>query len=77
MQTRGTTGTARMLPILGFLCAAIAVVYFPIVFGPAAIVLGVVAQRRGDPLGSYAAVAGVVGLVAGVTLAAIVLGTSS
>jgi len=65
-----------MLPVIGFVCAAIAVVFLPVVFGPAAIVLGFVAQRRGDPLATYVAIAGVIGLVAGVTLAAIVLGTA-
>ena len=67
MQARGT-GAGRTLSIIGFVCAALAVFFLPIVFGPAAIVLGIVGYAKGDRLGMWAAIAGVVGLVAGIAL---------
>lgn len=68
VTSRGDTGTARTLSIISFVCAAIAVFFLPIAFGPAAIILGIVAYRKGDPLGMWAIVAGVVGMIAGFAL---------
>ena len=61
-------GGGRTLSIIGLVCAAIAVFALPIVFGPAAIILGIVAYRKGDRLGMWAVVAGVVGMLAGFAL---------
>lgn len=70
MAPTGTRG--RTLTIIGFVCAALALFILPIVFGPAAIVLGIVGWRQGDSLGVWAAVAGAVALVAGLVIAAMV-----
>ncbi len=65
--SRGTGG-GRPYAIGAFVCAVVAVFFLPVVLGPVAIVLGVVAHRKGDPLGRWAVVAGVVGLAAGLAL---------
>ncbi|MDQ1710782.1 MAG: hypothetical protein QOE45_232 [Frankiaceae bacterium] len=70
--SRGSS-TARTLTIIGFVCAAVAVFFAPVVFGVGAIVLGIVAYRKGDHLGMWAAIAGVVGMVAGIALVAAIL----
>ena len=60
---------ARVCSIIAFVLAAIAVFLFPIIFGPAAIVLGIVGYAMGDKvLGKWAIVAGVVGMVLGFVL---------
>ncbi|NUR86300.1 MAG: hypothetical protein HOY71_19635 [Nonomuraea sp.] len=59
---------APVLSILGFVSAAIAILFFPIVFGPAGIVLGVVGHYRGENLGRWAAVTAAVTMVVGFVL---------
>jgi hypothetical protein len=66
--TTTRAGTGRTLSIIGFACAAVSLLFLPILFGPAAIVLGIIAYRKGDRLGMWAAVAGVVCMVAGMAL---------
>ena len=64
---------ARVCTILAFVFAVVAVFFIPILFGLAAVVLGVVGAVLGDkPLGWYAAGAGVLGGVIGVVLGALV-----
>ena len=62
----------RPYALAGFVCAAVAVFFLPIVLGPAAVVLGFVAHRKGDPLGRWAIAAGVLGTVLGFALGALV-----
>jgi hypothetical protein len=73
MDMRTTGSGARTLTIIGFVCAAIGVFFAPIIFGVAAIVLGLVARSKGDRLGTWAAVAGVASILIGFALAAWVL----
>ncbi|WP_327092041.1 hypothetical protein OIE66_15830 [Nonomuraea sp. NBC_01738] len=65
---------AQVLSIIGFVCAAIALVFIPILFGIAGIVLGVVGHTRGEPLGKWTAVTSgvtmILGMVIGYLLAA-------
>lgn len=63
--------SAQVLSIIGFVCAAVAVLFIPILFGPAGIVLGIVAHTRGEPLGKWAAVAAGVCTVVGMILGAL------
>lgn len=70
-QQRGT----QVLSIVGFACAAVAVVFLPPLFGLAGIVLGIVGHTRGEPLGKWAAIAGVVGMIIGMLLSFLVAGT--
>ncbi|MEO3870958.1 hypothetical protein ABGB18_19275 [Nonomuraea sp. B12E4] len=62
--------SAQVLSIIGFVCAAVALLFVPILFGLAGIILGIVGHARGEPLGKWAAgVAGafmVVGIVLGI-----------
>lgn len=72
-RTRSTS-TARVCTIVAFVFAAVAVLFFPLLFGLAAVVLGVIGGALGDrPLGWYAAAAGVLGGVLGTVLAAVLL----
>ena len=38
----------RTFSIIGLICAIISLLFFPILFGPAAIILGVIARKKGD-----------------------------
>ncbi len=58
--------------LIGFVCALVAVFFLPIVLGPVAVVLGVVAHRKRDPLGRWVIAAGVLGTVLGFALGALV-----
>lgn len=65
---------ARVCSIVAFVLAAIAVLFFPIIFGLGAIILGVVGYAMGDRvLGKWAIAAGLAGTVLGFLLAYLVL----
>ncbi|WP_306204536.1 hypothetical protein [Actinoplanes sp. RD1] len=72
--TRSGVSAARVCTILGFVFAAIAILFFPLLFGLAGLVLGIVGGALGDrPLGWYAAAAGVAGGALGMLLAALLI----
>ena len=73
MTRTASNSSARTMTIIGFICAAVSLLFLPIVFGPAAIVLGILAKSKGDPLGQWAAVAGALCMVAGMALGAWVM----
>ncbi|MFG1703137.1 hypothetical protein ACFLIM_08085 [Nonomuraea sp. M3C6] len=58
----------QVLSIIGFVCAVVAVLFYPPVFGLAGIVLGIVGHTRGEPLGKWAAVAAGVAMILGIVL---------
>jgi hypothetical protein len=70
MTTTTPTRTgARVCSILGIVFGAIAVLFFPIIFGLVGIVLSVIGYARGDhALGKWAIVVSVVGTVLGFVL---------
>jgi hypothetical protein len=70
---RARTGSARTLTIVGFVLAAIAVLLAPPLFGLAAVVLGIIAHTKGDPLGKWAIAAGIAGAIVGMLLVAVLL----
>jgi hypothetical protein len=72
-----TTAGGRGFTIAAFVCAAVAVLFIPIILGPAGMVLGYMGHRRGDPLGRWAIGAALVGMVAGFILGAILFSASS
>ncbi|WP_249998068.1 hypothetical protein [Actinoplanes sp. M2I2] len=75
---RRSISGARVCTILAFVFAAVAVFFVPVVFGLAALVLGLVGGFLGDrPLGWYAAAAGVAGGVIGVVLSALILNAAN
>ncbi|TDD31470.1 hypothetical protein E1286_44855 [Nonomuraea terrae] len=57
-----------MLSVVGFVCAVVAVLFQPVVFGLAGVALGVAGHVRGEPLGRWAAIAAGAGMLAGTVL---------
>ncbi|MHB0913891.1 MAG: hypothetical protein ACYC2Y_10695 [Armatimonadota bacterium] len=66
IPTRG--GDTQIFVILGFIFAGLSIFCCPPIFGIAAIVMGIIAYTRGNPLGLWVIIAGVVGLVIGVAI---------
>ncbi|WP_103963058.1 hypothetical protein [Nonomuraea solani] len=58
----------QVLSIIGFVCAAVAVLFLPVLFGLAGVVLGIVGHTREEPLGRWAAIAAGAGMLAGTVL---------
>ncbi|WP_207756585.1 hypothetical protein [Nonomuraea cypriaca] len=65
----------QVLSVIGFVCAVVAVLFIPILFGLAGIVLGIVGHTRGEPLGKWAAVAAGIGMIAGIVLGVLLMAT--
>ncbi|MED7923674.1 hypothetical protein SMD20_05505 [Nonomuraea sp. LP-02] len=65
---RRRRGIDQVSSVLGCVCAAVAVLYAPVLFGLAGIVLGIVGHLRGEPLGKWAAPAAGVGMGVGTVL---------
>ncbi|MBF8189854.1 hypothetical protein ITP53_29845 [Nonomuraea sp. K274] len=63
------------MSVIGFVCAVVAVLFIPILFGLAGIVLGIVGHTRGEPLGKWAAVAAGIGMIAGIVLGVLLMAT--
>jgi hypothetical protein len=63
---------SNLFSILAIVFGAIAVIFFPIIFGLAAIVLAVVARNKRERLANIALIVAIVGTVAGFVLGAIV-----
>ncbi|MFG1913534.1 hypothetical protein [Micromonospora sp. NPDC048898] len=71
---RPRANAARILTIVGFVFAVLALLISPIIFGVLGIVAGIVGAVLGDkPLGWYAAAASVVGAILGTIIAAALL----
>ncbi|GGO31231.1 hypothetical protein [Micromonospora parathelypteridis] len=71
---RPRSNAARILTIVGFVFAVLALLLSPIIFGVLGLIAGIVGAVLGDkPLGWYAAAASVVGAIIGVVIAAAVL----
>lgn len=71
------SSSGRVLSILGFVFGAIAVLFVPILFGPAGIVCAGIATAKGDRLGKPALVVAIVGMIVGFVLGAVVFAASS
>ncbi|MGA8988649.1 hypothetical protein [Aeromicrobium sp.] len=66
---RQTRPPGRVQATIGGVCGVMAIVFFPIVFGPLGIILGVVAHRAGDkPLGAYVAAGSAMTTIIGIAL---------
>jgi uncharacterized membrane protein len=63
----------NLLSIIGMVCGAVALLFCPILLGPAGIVLGIIGKRRGESLGTVtiavAAAGMIIGMVIGASLA--------
>ncbi|WP_283206637.1 hypothetical protein [Nocardia cyriacigeorgica] len=58
----------QVFSIIGFVCAGICLLFCPILFGPAGIILGIIGHNKGEPLGKWAAVAAGVAMAIGLIL---------
>ncbi len=65
------TSTARVCTILAFVFGAVSILFIPILFGPAAIILAAVGWKKGDPLARYALPFAIVAMILGFVLGAI------
>ncbi|MER6374910.1 hypothetical protein ABT255_42630 [Streptomyces mirabilis] len=67
-------GSSASLVWAAFACAAVSVLFFPIVLGPAAIALSAVALHRKEPHAALALCLSIVGMTAGFILGALAYG---
>lgn len=72
----GTANNGRIYTILAFVFGVIAVLFIPIVFGIAAIVLAIIGLRKGDPLARWALAVAILGTIAGFALGAAVMSSN-
>jgi hypothetical protein len=63
---------SQKLSIIAFVCAAISLLFCPILFGPAGIILGVIGHNKGESLGKWAAIVSGIALVVGLVLSFVV-----
>jgi hypothetical protein len=61
----------------GFACAAVALIWLPVPFGLAGILLGVAAHARGETLGRWAALCAAAAMAAGAALGVLLGGVRS
>ncbi|MET3962339.1 glycopeptide antibiotics resistance protein [Marmoricola sp. OAE513] len=66
------TRTSNLFSILAIVFGAVAVLFIPILFGIAAIVLAAIALNKGEPLAKIAMTVAVIGTIAGFVLGAVV-----
>ena len=70
-----TSSAGRPWTIAGFVCAALAFLFVPIVLGPLGAIFGFIGNAKGDPLGKWAGILGIVATVVGIALAAALVGS--
>ncbi|WP_067710579.1 hypothetical protein [Nocardia yamanashiensis] len=63
----------QVFSIIGFICAAIALIFCPPGFGIAGIVLGIVGHNKGEALGKWAAIAAGVCMVLGLVIGFLII----
>lgn len=70
MATEPTSAApeGRTLTIVAFVLAALAVLFLPIILGPAAAICAGVAMSKGDPLAKWALVTAIVCTIAGMAI---------
>jgi hypothetical protein len=66
----------NVLSIIAMVCGGIALLFCPILLGPAGIALGIIGKRRGESLATVAIAVAAVGMVVGFIIGAVV-GASS
>ena len=63
----------RIYSVIGLICAIISLLFIPVLFGPVAIILGIVAKKKGDStFGLVVIVLGAVFMVIGMLLGALI-----
>lgn len=72
------SGSARTMSIIGIVLGVVALLLFPIIFGPIGAVLGFIAYAKGDkPLGMYVGVGCIAATIIGMALGALVFSSMS
>lgn len=72
-EVPATKNNGRVFSIIGAVCGVLALLFFPIVLGPAGIVLGFVGNAKGDkPFGLIVGIGSIVTMIAGFVIGAIV-----
>ncbi|WP_433518575.1 hypothetical protein ACQP2T_25640 [Nonomuraea sp. CA-143628] len=69
----GQKSAGQLLSIIAFVCAAISLLFIPILFGLAGIGLGIAGHTRGETLGKWAAVTSGVAMILGMVIGYIVV----
>jgi uncharacterized protein YacL len=72
-----TGGRSNAFSIAAIVCGVIAVLIFPIVFGPIGIILAAVAKSRNEPRANTALIVAIVGTIVGFLLGFIVFEASN
>lgn len=75
-QGTSSAGASNGFSIAGIVCGAVAFLFFPIILGPAGLVLGAVGMSKKESLGWVALVVSGAGLVIGMLLGIIVAANS-
>lgn len=76
-STEAKQQAGRAYSVGGFICAAVALLFLPIIFGPIGAVLGFVGYSKGDKAGLWAGIAAIVATFLGFVIAAMVMGSNS
>ena len=66
-----TTSSSNVLSIIGIVCGVLAVLVYPILFGPVGLIFGGIAKSKGERLSTVALVVAGVGMVIGVVVGAL------
>jgi hypothetical protein len=72
-----TKTTGNTLSIIGIVCGVLAVLFLPIVFGPAGLVLGFIGRSKGERLSTVAIIVAAVGMVLGIVIGYLILNSNS
>ena len=67
-----TTNTSNTFSIIAFVLGGISFLFLPVVLGPAAIIVAVVAKNKKEKLANIALAVGILGTVMGMILGAII-----
>ena len=67
----GTNSSSNLLSIISLVCGGIAFILFPVVFGPIAIILAVIAKNKKESLANVALTVGILGTLVGMFLGAV------
>ena len=65
------TSTGNTFSIIGIVCGAIAFLFFPIIFGPAGLILGAIGLSKKEKLAPVALAVAAAGLIGGMIIGAI------
>lgn len=63
---------AKTFSILGIVFGGISLLFFPIVFGPAGIILSVIGKTKGEKLANVALTVSILGTLVGIFLGAVI-----